>query len=84
MVNYLLLVSVWFVFLEDDYFEVCIWYLLNLGNIDLRGEREVEMVFVVLIDNFYLLSVFLKIFDIKVGCGFKVMEEISEKIKYCR
>lgn len=84
MANYPLPVSVRFVSLEDDYFEACTRHLSNLGNIDLRGEREVEMVFAASIDNLYSLSVFPKTLDIKVGCGFKVTEETSEKIKHCR
>lgn len=58
--------------------------LLSLENIYLEYEIEVKMVFVVLIDYLLLLNLFLRILDINVSFGFKVMVDIGKKIKECR
>lgn len=58
--------------------------LLSLENIYLEYEIEVKMVFVVLIDYLLLFNLFLRILDINVSFGFKVMVDIGKKIKECR
>lgn len=58
--------------------------LLSLENIYLEYEIEVKMIFVVLIDYLLLFNLFLRILDINVSFGFKVMVDIGKKIKECR
>ena len=58
--------------------------LTNLGNICLKDEAEVSMVFAASFDKTLSLYVFPKTLEVNVSCGFKVSAETSRKVKECR
>ena len=58
--------------------------LTNLGNICLKDEAEVSMVFAASFDLTLSLYVFPKTLEVNVSCGFKVSAETSRKVKECR
>ena len=58
--------------------------LTNLGNICLKDEAEVSMVFAGSFDKTLSLYVFPKTLEVNVSCGFKVSAETSRKVKECR
>lgn len=58
--------------------------LTNLGNICLKDEAEVSMVFAASFDKTLSLYVFPKTLEVNVSCGFKVSAENSRKVKECR
>ena len=58
--------------------------LTNLGNICLKDEAEVSMVFAASFDKTLSLYVFPKTLEVNVSCGFKVSAETSGKVKECR
>ena len=58
--------------------------LTNLGNICLKDEAEVSMVFAASFDLTLSLYVFPKTLEVNVSCGFKASAETSRKVKECR
>lgn len=58
--------------------------LTNLGNICLKDEAKVSMVFAASFDKILSLYVFPKTLEVNVSCGFKVSAETSRKVKECR
>ena len=58
--------------------------LTNLGNICLKDEAEVSMVFAASFDKTLSLYVFPKTLEVNVSCGFKVSAETSRKVKESR